>query len=107
MEETLKNEIDWCRQVIDLRFEQYFCSEDDERKTLDVSLCTPPELDAGSPYGEIVTRMQLGFDERLVLLGEIMAENVPNFINAINPWVQRSSTTQAQEIWRKLHQSTS
>ena len=36
-----------------------------------------------------------------------MAENVPNFINAINPWVQRSSTTQAQEIWRKLHQSTS
>ena len=41
------------------------------------------------------------------ILGEIMAENVPNFINAINPWVQRSSTTQAQEIWRKLHQSTS
>ena len=36
-----------------------------------------------------------------------MAEYVPNFIKAINPWVQRSSTTQAQEIWRKLHQSTS
>ena len=29
MEETLKNEIDWCRQIIDLRFEQYFCAEND------------------------------------------------------------------------------
>ena len=38
---------------------------------------------------------------------EIMAENVPNFIKAINPRIQRSPTTQAQEIWRKLHQSTS
>ena len=82
MEETLKNEIDWCRQVIDLRFEQYFCSEDDERKTLDVSLCTPPELDAGSPYGKIVTRMQLGFDERLVLTLALLPHLCPQALDS-------------------------
>ena len=82
MEETLKNEINWCRQVIDLRFEQYFCSEDDERKTLDVSLCTPPELDAGSPYGEIVTRMQLGFDERLVLTLALLPHLCPQALDS-------------------------
>ena len=82
MEETLKNEIDWCRQIIDLRFEQYFCSEDDERKTLDVLLCPPPELDTHSPYGEIVTRMQLGFDERLVLTLALLPHLCPQALDS-------------------------
>ena len=82
MEETLKNEINWCRQIIDLRFEQYFCSEDDERKTLDVLLCPPPELDTHSPYGEIVTRMQLGFDERLVLTLALLPHLCPQALDS-------------------------
>lgn len=82
MEETLKNEIDWCRQIIDLRFEQYFCSEDDERKTLDVLLCPPPELDTHTPYGEIVTRMQLGFDERLVLTLALLPHLCPQALDS-------------------------
>ena len=82
MEETLKNEINWCRQIIDLRFEQYFCSEDDERKTLDVLLCPPPELDTHTPYGEIVTRMQLGFDERLVLTLALLPHLCPQALDS-------------------------
>ena len=82
MEETLKNEIDWCRQIIDLRFEQYFCSEDDERKMLDVRQCLPPELDSTSPYGEIVTRMQLGFDERLVLTLALLPHLCPQALDS-------------------------
>ena len=82
MEETLKNEINWCRQIIDLRFEQYFCSEDDERKTLDVLQCSPPELDTHSPYGEIVTRMQLGFDERLVLTLALLPHLCPQALDS-------------------------
>ena len=82
MEETLRNEINWCRQIIDLRFEQYFCSEDDERKTLDVLLCPPPELDTHSPYGEIVTRMQLGFDERLVLTLALLPHLCPQALDS-------------------------
>lgn len=82
MEETLKNEINWCRQIIDLRFEQYFCSEDDERKMLDVRQCLPPELDSTSPYGEIVTRMQLGFDERLVLTLALLPHLCPQALDS-------------------------
>ena len=82
MEETLKNEINWCRQIIDLRFEQYFCSEDDERKTLDVLLCPPPELDTHTPYGEIVMRMQLGFDERLVLTLALLPHLCPQALDS-------------------------
>ena len=82
MEETLKNEIDWCRQIIDLRFEQYFCSEDDERKMLDVRQCPPPAPDANSPYGDVVTRMQLGFDERLVLTLALLPHLCPQALDS-------------------------
>lgn len=82
MEETLKNEIDWCRQIIDLRFEQYFCAEDDERKMLDVRQCLPPKLDSTSPYGEIVTRMQLGFNERLVLTLALLPHLCPQALDS-------------------------
>lgn len=82
MEETLKNEIDWCRQIIDLRFEQYFCSEDDERKMLDVRQCLPPAPDANSPYGDVVTRMQLGFDERLVLTLALLPHLCPQALDS-------------------------
>lgn len=82
MEETLKNEIDWCRQIIDLRFEQYFCAEDDERKLLDVHLCTPPEPDTESPYGETISRLQLSFDERLILTLALLPHLCPQALDS-------------------------
>ena len=82
MEESLKNEIDWCREVIDLRFEQYFCADNDERKMLDIQQCTPPELTPKSPYGKIVTEMQLGFDERLVLTLALLPHLCPQALDS-------------------------
>ena len=82
MDETLKNEIDWCRQIIDLRFEQYFCAENDERKTIDIHLCTPPELDAHTPYGETISRLQLGFNERLILTLALLPHLCPQALDS-------------------------
>ena len=82
MVESLKNEIDWCRQVIDLRFEQYFCAEDDERKTLDVRYRPPPELDTETPYGRTVLQLELGFDERIILTLALLPHLCPQALDS-------------------------
>ena len=63
----LTNEIEWCKSVIDLRFSQYFSADDSEEKKLQVEMLPPPELDAGTPYGQVVADFKLGFYERLII----------------------------------------
>lgn len=82
MIDSLKDEIDWCRQVIDLRFEQYFCAEEDERKKLEVQSCPPPELDTESPYGQTVAQMQLDFDERLIIMLALLPHLCPQALDS-------------------------
>jgi len=82
MIDTLKDEIDWCRQVIDLRFEQYFCAEEDEQKALEVQCCPPPELDTESPYGQTVAQLQLDFDERLIITLALLPHLCPQALDS-------------------------
>ena len=78
----LTKEINWCRKVIDMRFEQYFCAEEDERKSVDIHCCVPPEVDTCTPYGKTIAQMQFGFDERIILTLALMPHLSPQALDS-------------------------
>lgn len=68
---VLANELDWLKQVVDLRFHLYFDAEEGlKNKDLDkyetVQALLPPALEA-SDYADVVKQLGLGFEERLML----------------------------------------
>lgn len=82
MNETLYNEIIWCRQIIDARFEQYFSAEDDVKKLIQVQTIFPPELDEESPYAQLVLQNQLNFDERFILALSLLPHLCPQALDS-------------------------
>jgi len=79
---VLDNEIRWCRQIIDARFEQYFSAEDDERKLIQVQDILPPELDDDSPYSQLVLQNELDFDERFVVVLSLLPHFCPQALDS-------------------------
>lgn len=82
MEDDLKKEIAWCREVIDVRFEQYFSAENDERKCLKVEDVVMPEMSTDSPYGKLVKEMKLSFEERLILVLALLPHLCPQALDS-------------------------
>lgn len=82
MNETLYNEIIWCRQIIDARFEQYFSAEDDVKKLIQVQTIFPPELDEESPYAQLVLQNQLNFEERFILALSLLPHLCPQALDS-------------------------
>ena len=82
MDDDLKKEIVWCREVIDVRFEQYFSAENDERKCLKVEDVVMPEMSTDSPYGKLVKEMKLSFEERLILVLALLPHFCPQALDS-------------------------
>lgn len=82
MNNDLKNEIAWCREVIDVRFEQYFSAENDERKSLRVEDIAAPEISTDSPYGRLVKETKLTFEERLILILALLPHFCPQALDS-------------------------
>lgn len=82
MNNDLKNEIAWCREVIDVRFEQYFSAENDERKSLRVEDIAAPEISTDSPYGRLVKETKLTFEERLILILTLLPHFCPQALDS-------------------------
>lgn len=82
MNNDLKNEIAWCREVIDVRFEQYFSAENDERKSLRVEDIAAPEISTDSPYGRLVKETMLTFEERLILILALLPHFCPQALDS-------------------------
>ncbi len=63
---TLQKEIDWFKSVVDTTLELYFKTESSQKSVYGIP---PPDLDLDtSPYAEVVKELQLGFEERLMLI---------------------------------------
>lgn len=61
-------EMNWCTEIINARFEQYFSAEEDPKKQISIENIAMPEISSeDSPYSTIVKKYALGFDERLLL----------------------------------------
>ena len=82
MHVVLDNEIEWCRSIIDARFEQYFSGEEDVRKHTRVELILPPELDGDSPYSKVVKENALNFDERFILILALLPHFCPQALDS-------------------------
>lgn len=65
----LDQEINWCCQVMDARFEQYFASENDPHHHIDIYTIDPPDLSSSqTAYAAIIHDLQLNFQERITIM---------------------------------------
>lgn len=80
--ETLENELAFCNYALNLRFEQYFSAEDDEKKNLRVEQIELNDLsNDNSPYGLLVKKYSLSFDERFLLILALVPHLAPQMLD--------------------------
>ncbi|MEH6763789.1 MAG: ATP-binding protein [Aequorivita antarctica] len=76
---TLQKEIDWFKSVVDTSLALYFKNESNQKSVYAIA---PPDLDKdSSPYAEIVKELQLGFEERLMLILAMIPYLKPNVLD--------------------------
>jgi len=62
---VIKRELDWLKEVIEFRFNNYFSSAEDEA----IAQVTPPDLNGGdSIYANIIAENNFSTEERIILL---------------------------------------
>ena len=80
--EALENELTFCSYALNLRFDQYFCAENDEKKNLRVEQLELYDLSNDtSPYGLLVKKYSLNFDERFLLILALVPHLVPQMLD--------------------------
>ncbi|MBO4829924.1 MAG: ATP-binding protein [Fibrobacter sp.] len=80
--ETLENELAFCNYALNLRFDQYFSAEDDAKKNLRVEQIQLNDLsNDNSPYGLLVKKYSLGFDERFLLILALVPHLAPQMLD--------------------------
>lgn len=80
--QTLENELAFCNYALNLRFEQYFSAENDENKNLRVEQIELNDLsNDDSPYGLLVRKYSLSFDERFLLILALVPHLVPQMLD--------------------------
>lgn len=93
---ALEQEINWCTQVMDARFEQYFAAEGDPKAQFDVRRLIPPDFSRDeSEYARIVRQFAMRFDERLILALTLMPHIRPQALDLFfsqSPTLNRAYT---------------
>ena len=80
--ETLENELAFCNYALNLRFDQYFSAEDDPKKQLRVEQIRLNDLsNDNSPYGLLVRKYSLSFDERFLLILALVPHLAPQMLD--------------------------
>lgn len=80
--ETLENELTFCNFALNLRFDQYFSAENDAKKKLNIEQIELNDLsEDNSPYGLLVRKYSLGFDERFLLILALVPHLVPQMLD--------------------------
>lgn len=79
---ALENELLFCNYALNLRFDQYFSAENDEKKKLQIERLQLNDLsDDDSPYGLLVKKYNLGFDERFLLILALVPYLAPQMLD--------------------------
>ena len=80
--ETLKRELNFCNNALNLRFDQYFSAENEPQKALRVEQIDLNDLsNDDSPYGLLVNKYKLSFDERFLLILALVPHLVPQMLD--------------------------
>ena len=80
--ETLENELAFCNYALNLRFDQYFSAEDDPKKQLRIEQIKLNDLsNDNSPYGLLVKKYSLSFDERFLLILALVPHLAPQMLD--------------------------
>ena len=80
--ETLENELAFCNYALNLRFDQYCSAEDDPKKQLRIEQIKLNDLsNDNSPYGLLVKKYSLSFDERFLLILALVPHLAPQMLD--------------------------
>lgn len=80
--ETLGKELDFCYIALNTRFDQYFSAENDEKKNHRVEDIELNDLsNDNSPYGLLVKKHSLNFDERFLLILALVPHLAPQMLD--------------------------
>ncbi|MBY0572280.1 MAG: ATP-binding protein [Undibacterium sp.] len=78
--DTLELEITWFAKVCDARFQAYFQHSAPENSIQE--LCPPPDLNASdTPYAKLVRELNMGFNERVILMLALMPHLRPQVLD--------------------------
>lgn len=76
---VLEQELNWLRQVIELRFDLYFTTE--KTPAYDSIYALEPPMHEDSDYAQVVHDLQLGFGERLAIALSLAVHLQPNMLD--------------------------